>query len=72
MGLLGDALKRLTAAGGATASTAPIPDLDRLVTAGEIEAVTGAAPVGEPRRNGPSGSEVDVGGSRSWTTATSS
>jgi hypothetical protein len=40
---------------------APTPDLDALVTDAEIEALTGAAPVGEPRRNGPDGSEVDLG-----------
>jgi hypothetical protein len=40
---------------------APTPDLDALVTDAEIEALTGAAPVGEPRRNGPDGSETDLG-----------
>jgi hypothetical protein len=40
---------------------APTPDLDALVTDTEIEALTGAAPVGEPRRNGPDGSDVDLG-----------
>jgi hypothetical protein len=40
---------------------APTPDIDALVTDAEIEAVTGAAPEGEPRRNGPDGSEVDLG-----------
>lgn len=37
------------------------PDLDSLVTAAEIEAVTGGVPQGEPRRNGAEGIEVDVG-----------
>ena len=36
-------------------------DLDALVTDAEIEAITGASPVGEPRRNGPDGTEVDLG-----------
>jgi hypothetical protein len=40
---------------------APTPDMDALVTDAEIEAVTGAVPEGEPRRNGPDGSEVDLG-----------
>jgi hypothetical protein len=40
---------------------APTPDMDALVTDAEIEAVTGASPAGEPRRNGPDGSEVDLG-----------
>jgi hypothetical protein len=40
---------------------APTPDLDALVSDAEIEAVTGASPEGEPRRNGPDGSEVDLG-----------
>src|SRR3712207_3740045 len=40
---------------------APTPDLDGLVTDAEIEQLTGAAPEGEPRRNGPDGSEVDLG-----------
>ena len=40
---------------------APTPDIDALVTDAEIEAVTGASPEGEPRRNGPDGSEVDLG-----------
>jgi hypothetical protein len=40
---------------------APTPDMDALVTDAEIEAVTGASPEGEPRRNGPDGSEVDLG-----------
>jgi hypothetical protein len=39
----------------------PTPDLEKLVTAAEIEAVTGGTPEGEPRRNGPDGSEVDLG-----------
>jgi len=39
---------------------APAPDMDALVTDAEIEQVTGASPVGEPRRNGPDGSEVDL------------
>ena len=38
-----------------------IPELDSLVTPAEIEAVTGGAPQGEPRRNGAEGAEVDVG-----------
>ena len=37
------------------------PDMDALVTDAEIEAVTGAAPEGEPRRNGSDGSDVDLG-----------
>ena len=37
------------------------PDMDALVTDAEIEAVTGAEPVGEPRRNGSDGSDVDLG-----------
>ncbi len=45
---------------------APTPDMDSLVTDAEIEAVTGAAPVGEPRRNGPEGSEVDLGRRVIW------
>lgn len=40
---------------------APTPDMDALVTDAEIEAVTGGKPVGEPRRNGPDGSETDLG-----------
>jgi hypothetical protein len=40
---------------------APTPNLDLLVTDAEIEAVAGAAPVGEPRRNGSDGSETDLG-----------
>ena len=40
---------------------APAPDLDALVTDAEIEAVTGASPEGEPRRNGPDGSDNDLG-----------
>jgi hypothetical protein len=40
---------------------APTPDLDALISDAEIEAVTGASPVGEPRRNGPDGTEVDLG-----------
>jgi hypothetical protein len=40
---------------------APTPDMDALVTDAEIEAVTGAQPEGQPRRNGPDGSEVDLG-----------
>jgi hypothetical protein len=40
---------------------APTPDLDALVSDAEIEAVTGAAPTGEPRRNGADGTEVDLG-----------
>jgi hypothetical protein len=40
---------------------APTPDMDGLVTDGEIEKVTGAAVEGEPRRNGPDGSEFDLG-----------
>jgi hypothetical protein len=40
---------------------APTPDLDALVSDAEIEAVTGGTPVGEPRRNGPNGSETDLG-----------
>jgi hypothetical protein len=40
---------------------APTPDMDALVTDAEIEAVAGASPEGEPRRNGPDGSEVDLG-----------
>ena len=40
---------------------APTPEMDALVTDAEIEEVTGAFPVGEPRRNGPDGSEVDLG-----------
>ena len=40
---------------------APTPDMDALVTDAEIEAVAGASPGGEPRRNGPDGSEVDLG-----------
>src|SRR5918998_6858907 len=37
------------------------PDMDALVTDAEIETVTGGSPPGEPRRNGPDGSEVDLG-----------
>ena len=40
---------------------APTPDMDTLVSDAEIEALTGASPEGEPRRNGPDGSEVDLG-----------
>lgn len=40
---------------------APMPDMDALVTDAEIRAVTGSSPVGEPRRNGPDGSDVDLG-----------
>ena len=40
---------------------APTPDMDALVSDAEIEEVTGARPEGEPRRNGPEGSEVDLG-----------
>ena len=40
---------------------APTPDMDALVTAEEIEAVTGASPTGEPRRNGDDGTDVDLG-----------
>jgi len=40
---------------------APSPDMDSLVTDAEIEAVTGALPEGEPRRNGPEGSDTDLG-----------
>jgi hypothetical protein len=40
---------------------APTPDMDALVTDAEIERLTGASPVGEPRRNGPDGSAVDLG-----------
>jgi hypothetical protein len=40
---------------------APTPDLDALVTNAEIVAATGAAPVGTPRRNGPDGTDVDLG-----------
>jgi hypothetical protein len=41
------------------------PDLDTLVTADEIEAVTGARPVGTPRTNG-AGSDGDVGRLYIW------
>ena len=37
------------------------PNMDALVTDAEIEAVAGAAPVGEPRRNGADGSDSDLG-----------
>jgi hypothetical protein len=40
---------------------APTPDMDALVSDAEIKEVTGAPPEGEPRRNGPDGSEVDLG-----------
>jgi hypothetical protein len=40
---------------------APTPEMDALVTDAEIEEVTGASPVGEPRRNGDDGTDVDVG-----------
>jgi hypothetical protein len=40
---------------------AATPDLEALVTAADIERVAGAAPAGAPRRNGPDGSEVDLG-----------
>jgi hypothetical protein len=40
---------------------APTPDMDALVSDDEIEAVTGATPEGEPRRNGADGSETDLG-----------
>lgn len=40
---------------------APTPDMDALVTDSEIEEVAGASPVGEPRRNGSDGSDVDLG-----------
>jgi len=40
---------------------APWPDIDTLVTDAEIEAVTGASPAGEPRRNGDDGTDVDLG-----------
>ena len=40
---------------------APTPDMDSLVTDAEIETVTGALPIGEPRRNGPDGSDSDLG-----------
>ena len=66
MGLLDSALKRLQRAGASAASgrsgtPAATPDLDALVTGAELEAVTGSRPAGEPRRNGPDGSEVDIG-----------
>jgi hypothetical protein len=40
---------------------APTPDMDALVTDEEIEAVTGASPEGQPRRNGDDGTDVDLG-----------
>jgi hypothetical protein len=40
---------------------APTPDLLSLVTKEEIEEVTGSSPEGSPRRNGPDGSDVDLG-----------
>ena len=49
------------ASAGETTGLPPIPDLASLVREDEIEAVTGAAPRGEPRLNGPRGSEVDIG-----------
>jgi hypothetical protein len=52
-------LQRLTGSGP--------PPLDTLVTAEEIEAVTGAAPVGTPRTNG-GGSDGDVGRMFIWET----
>src|SRR5689334_16958857 len=64
MGLLDNVLGRLreSATSAADRSTArAAPDLDALVTDAEIEAATGAAPVGEPRRNGSDGSETDIG-----------
>jgi hypothetical protein len=39
----------------------PTPDMDALVSDAEIEAVAGGSPEGEPRRNGPDGTEVDLG-----------
>jgi hypothetical protein len=70
MGLLSKIAERLgdvakgQAAGAGSASereVGPIPDLAALVTDDEIEAVTGSRPQGEPRLNGPRGSEVDNG-----------
>ena len=75
MGLLSNALDALTKAasrtptqragagqpGAVEGDLPPIPDLATLVTPVEIEAVTGGSPKGEPRRNGPRGTEV-IGG----------
>jgi hypothetical protein len=61
VGLLSNALDALTKVAkpsGEAREIPPIPDLGTLVTTAEIESVTGAMPVGEPRRNGPQGSEV--------------
>jgi len=72
VGLLSSALDALTKAAGRTSTQKagagqpgvadrvlpPIPDLATLVTPTEIEQVTGGTPKGEPRRNGPQGSEV--------------
>ena len=66
---LGDSLRRLARLGAAGASHpehGPIVDPGSLVTADEIEAVTGGRPKGEPRRNGERGSEVDVGRLLIW------
>jgi hypothetical protein len=35
--------------------------MDALVTDAEVEAITGGSPVGEPRRNGDDGTDVDLG-----------
>jgi hypothetical protein len=40
---------------------APTPDLGALVTDAEIAAITGSTVEGEPRRNGPDGSDTDLG-----------
>lgn len=40
---------------------APTPDMNALVSDAEIEEIAGSPPIGEPRRNGPQGSEIDLG-----------
>jgi hypothetical protein len=71
MGLLANTVRRLVTAGAEALSgagaAATAADPGSLVTAPEIEDVTGGAPVGEPRRNG-TGSEVDVGRLLIWET----
>ena len=73
MSLLSRALDRLAGAAGEQPrgreevareeprEVGPIPDLAGLVTDDEVEQVTGSRPQGEPRLNGPRGSEVDNG-----------
>ena len=66
---LSDALRRVVTSDAVQSRLAgglgDTPDLTTLVTAEEIQAVTGGAPAGEPRRNG-AGSHVDVGRMLIW------